>query len=131
MRHRHSLEITAARLDPALLDLPWEITLEDWPESVLAALPRGISRHVVRFVRLSGRVIAVKEIGETVAFHEYEMLRNLNRLGAPSVQPLAVITGRATPRGEPLDSVLVPEHLPYPLPYRAPSPQYPRPGAAT
>src|SRR5690625_6161520 len=82
MRHRHSLEITAARLDPALLDLPWEITLEDWPESVLAALPRGISRHVVRFVKLSGRVIAVKEIGETVAFHEYEQLRTLNRLGA-------------------------------------------------
>jgi len=126
-----ALEITAARLDPALLDLPWEVALEEWPESVLAALPRGISRHVVRFVRLSGRVIAVKEIGETVAFHEYEMLRNLNRLGAPSVQPLAVITGRATPRGEPLDSVLVTEHLQYSLPYRALFSQYLRPDTAT
>src|SRR5690625_742424 len=131
MRHRHSLEITAARLDPALLDLPWEITLEDWPESVLAALPRGISRHVVRFVRRSGRVIAVKEIGEPAAFHEHEMLRNPNRLGAPSVQPLAVITGRATPRGEPLDSVLVTEHLQYSLPYRALFSQYLRPDTAT
>ncbi|WP_413451471.1 DUF4032 domain-containing protein [Georgenia phoenicis] len=126
-----SLEITAARLDPALLDLPWEVALEDWPESVLAALPRGISRHVVRFVRLSGRVIAVKEIGETVAFHEYEMLRNLNRLDAPSVQPLAVITGRATPQGEPLDSVLVTEHLQFSLPYRALFSQYLRPDTAT
>ncbi|PYG01100.1 Lipopolysaccharide kinase (Kdo/WaaP) family protein [Georgenia satyanarayanai] len=126
-----SLEITAARLDPALLDLPWEVALEEWPESVLAALPRGISRHVVRFVRLSGRVIAVKEIGETVAFHEYEMLRNLNRLDAPSVQPLAVITGRATPQGEPLDSVLVTEHLQFSLPYRALFSQYLRPDTAT
>src|SRR5690625_509963 len=131
MRHRHSLEITAARLDPALLALPWEITLEDWPESVLAALPRGISRHVVRFVKLSGRVIAVKEIGETVAFHEYEQLRTLNRLGAPSVQPLAVITGRATPQGEPLDSVLVTEHLQFSLPYRALFSQYLRRDTAT
>jgi hypothetical protein len=126
-----SLEITAARLDPALLDLPWEVALEEWPESVLAALPRGISRHVVRFVRLSGRVIAVKEIGETVAFHEYEMLRNLNRLDAPSVQPLAVITGRATPQGEPLASVLVTEHLQFSLPYRALFSQYLRPDTAT
>ncbi|MBD8062736.1 DUF4032 domain-containing protein [Oceanitalea stevensii] len=126
-----SLEITAARLDPALLDLPWEVALEEWPDSVLAALPRGISRHVVRFVRLSGRVIAVKEIGETVAFHEYEMLRNLNRLDAPSVQPLAVITGRATPQGEPLDSVLVTEHLQFSLPYRALFSQYLRPDTAT
>jgi len=126
-----SLEITAARLDPALLDLPWELALEEWPESVLAALPRGISRHVVRFVRLSGRVLAVKEIGERVAFHEYEQLRNLNRLEAPSVRPLAVVTGRSTPQGEPLDSALVTEHLQYSLPYRALFSQYLRPDTAT
>ena len=49
------LEITASRADPALLDLPWETPLEQWPDEILAALPRGISRHVVRFVRVSGR----------------------------------------------------------------------------
>ncbi|HEU5242340.1 MAG TPA: DUF4032 domain-containing protein, partial [Ornithinibacter sp.] len=48
-----ALEISAARADPALLDLPWRVPLEAWPEDLLAALPRGISRHVVRFVRLS------------------------------------------------------------------------------
>ena len=57
-----ALQITTARPDPALLDLPWSLPLEEWPEHHLAALPRGISRHVVRFVRLSGRVLAVKEI---------------------------------------------------------------------
>ena len=64
-----SLEIMAATVDPALLDLPWEIPLEEWPDDTLAALPRGISRHIVRFVNLSDRVIAVKEIGSTVAHH--------------------------------------------------------------
>ena len=58
-----TLDITAAAAEPALLDLPWDIPLEEWPSSLLAALPRGISRHVVRFVNLSGRVLAVKEIG--------------------------------------------------------------------
>ncbi|MFC4553761.1 DUF4032 domain-containing protein [Georgenia faecalis] len=127
----HALEITAANLDPALLDLPWEVPLEAWPESVLAALPRGISRHVVRFVRLSGRVVAVKEIGESVAYHEYDQLRQLNRMGAPSVEPLAVITGRRDPHDEPLDSVLVTQHLQFSLPYRAVFSQYLRPDTAT
>ena len=124
------LQITAARVDPALLDLPWEVPLEEWPADVLAALPRGISRHVVRFVKLSGRVIAVKEIGETVAYHEYEQLRALGRLEAPAVQPLAVITGRTSPTGEPLNSALVTEHLQYSLPYRALFSQYVSPQTA-
>lgn len=114
-----SLEIMAATVDPTLLDLPWEIPLEEWPDEILAALPRGISRHIVRFVNLSDRVIAVKEIGPTVAHHEYEMLRDLSRLGAPSVLPTAVITGRRNLDGEELNAVLVTEHLQFSLPYRA------------
>ena len=114
-----SLQITAAAPDPALLDLPWHIPLEDWPAANLAALPRGISRHVVRFVKLSGRVIAVKEIGETVAYREYELLRALRRIGVPSVEPVGVITGRSDPDGERLEAVLVTQHLQFSLPYRA------------
>lgn len=114
-----SLQITAANVDPALLDLPWDLPLEEWPEEVLAALPRGISRHVVRFVNLAGRVIAVKEIGESVAHHEYELLRDLARTEAPSVQPTAVVTGRKSQSGEELNAVLVTEHLQFSLPYRA------------
>ena len=125
------MKITAATIDPALLDLPWETALEDWPTDVLAALPRGLSRHIVRFVNLSERVIAVKEIGETVAHHEYELLRDLVRLGAPCVHPTAVITGRRSLEGEELNSVLITEHLSYSLPYRALFSQYMRPETAT
>ena len=114
-----ALDITAAAAEPALLDLPWDIPLEEWPSSLLAALPRGISRHVVRFVNLSGRVLAVKEIGETVAHHEYDTLRALSRLDAPSVDPVAVITGRVGADGEELNAVLITEHLQFSLPYRA------------
>jgi len=113
------LEITAASPDPALLDLPWNIPLAQWPSHVLAALPRGLSRHVVRFVRLSGRVIAIKEIGESVAYNEYELLRRLRRLDVPSVEPLGVITGRRSDDGEPLEAVLITQHLAFSLPYRS------------
>ncbi len=126
-----SLEIMAATVDPSLLDLPWEIPLEEWPDEILAALPRGISRHIVRFVNLSDRVIAVKEIGPTVAHHEYEMLRDLSRLGAPSVLPTAVVTGRHSVDGEELNAVLVTEHLQFSLPYRALFSQHMRADTAT
>lgn len=125
------LQITAASPDPALLDLPWDIPLENWPAENLAALPRGISRHIVRFARLSGRVIAIKEIGESVAYREYELLRQLNRLDVPCVEPVGVITGRTTPEGEPLEAVLITKHLQFSLPYRALFSQTLRPDTAT
>ena len=125
-----TLEITAATVDPALLDLPWDLPLEDWPKEILAALPRGISRHVVRFVNLSDRVIAVKEIGESVAYKEYELLRDLSRLGAPSVIPTAVVSGRRDAFGEELAAVLVTEHLQFSLPYRAVFSQHMTPDTA-
>ncbi|WP_171468326.1 DUF4032 domain-containing protein [Cellulosimicrobium sp. 72-3] len=127
----HNLQITASAPDPALLDLPWDVPLEEWPAETLAALPRGISRHIVRFVRLSGRVIAIKEIGETVAYREYELLRQLRRLEVPSVVPVGVITGRQDANGERLEAVLITEHLQFSLPYRALFSQSLRPDTAT
>lgn len=126
-----AINIKSISVDPALLDLPWNIPLEQWPPEVLAALPRGISRHIVRFVNLNSSVIAVKEISSFVADREYEMLRNLLRLGAPCVRPIAVITGRTDANGEELNSVLITEHLSYSLPYRALFSQYMRPETAT
>lgn len=126
-----AINIKSMSVDPALLDLPWNIPLEQWPPEVLAALPRGISRHIVRFVNLNSNVIAVKEISSFVADREYEMLRDLLRLGAPCVRPIAVITGRTDANGEELNSVLITEHLSYSLPYRALFSQYMRPETAT
>lgn len=126
-----AINIKSMSVDPALLDLPWNIPLEQWPPEVLAALPRGISRHIVRFVNLNSNVIAVKEISSFVADREYEMLRDLLRLGAPCVRPIAVITGRTDASGEELNSVLITEHLSYSLPYRALFSQYMRPETAT
>ena len=125
-----ALQITAARPDPAILDLPWEVPLEEWPEDHLAALPRGISRHVVRFVRLSGGVIAVKEIKAELARREYQTLHLLHRLGQPAVEPLAVIAGRTDADGNELDACLVTRHLRFSLPYRAIFSQRLRPDTA-
>ncbi|MFI2365647.1 DUF4032 domain-containing protein [Promicromonospora sp. NPDC019610] len=128
---QQNLQITAVAPDPTLLDLPWHVPLAEWPDEVLAALPQGISRHVVRFVNHGGRVLAIKEIGETVAYREYALLRQLHRIEVPSVVPVGVITGRSAPDGERLEAVLITEHLPFSLPYRALFSQDLRPDTAT
>ncbi|MEO3742493.1 DUF4032 domain-containing protein [Plantactinospora sp. B5E13] len=113
------MRITSALVDPALLDLPWSTPLEQWPADQLVALPQGISRHIVRFVRLAGTVYAVKETGERVAEREYDLLRALERIDFPSVEAVAIVADRHTPDGEPLDPVLITRHLQFSLPYRA------------
>ncbi|CAL9344202.1 hypothetical protein SUDANB58_00329 [Streptomyces sp. enrichment culture] len=116
-----ALQISATNPEhPAvLLELPWRLPLEEWPEEYLVPLPRGISRHVVRYARAGTEVIAVKELARRPALREYELLRDLDRLGIPAVDPLAVVTGRTGTTGEPLEPVLVTRHLGGSMPYRA------------
>src|SRR3954470_17309114 len=114
-----ALSITSAVPDPALLDLPWNLPLELWPDDVIAALPKGISRHLVRFVHLGGYVIAVKETSADLAKREYDLLRTLQRMDIPCVEPVGVITGRVADDGEELAPALVTRHLRFSLPYRA------------
>ncbi len=114
-----SLDITAATVDPALLDLPWHLPLEEWPAENIAALPKGLSRHTVRFAHLSDHVIAIKETLPELAKREYDMLKNLIKLDVPCVEPFAIINNRTNESGEPLLSVLITRHLKFSLPYRA------------
>jgi hypothetical protein len=126
-----SLSITSAVPDPALLDLPWDLPLETWPDETIAALPKGISRHLVRFVHLEGYIVAVKETTAELARREYELLRTLQRLEVPCVEPFAVVTGRIADDGEELAPALVTRHLKFSLPYRALYSQALRPDTAT
>jgi len=116
---RVPLEITAEPANPALLDLPWSTPLEEWPADYLVALPRGISRHVVRFIRIYDRIYAVKEVYRDLAVKEYDLLRALEHLDEPAVEVVALVDGRETSDGEPLDPALITRHLQFSLPYRA------------
>ncbi|MDP4899394.1 MAG: DUF4032 domain-containing protein, partial [Pontimonas sp.] len=91
---------------PELFELPWDIALEDWPEETIAALPKGISRHIVRFIHLGNHIVAVKETTEALAVREYEMLQKLNRLDVPCVEPVAIVSGRVDTKGEELPAAL-------------------------
>lgn len=114
-----AMRIVASRPDPAILRLPWHLPLEEWTDEVVVPLPRGLSRHVVRIVRLGSSVYAVKETTDDIAFREYRMLRDLQRMGMPSVVPQGVVTGRESRDGEDLPAALITHHLRFSLPYRS------------
>src|SRR5699024_12514384 len=117
---KESMSITSSAYASALLTLPWGTPLEQWPDNLIAALPRGISRHIVRFVGINRGIVAVKEIGARTAHHEYKMLRELQRLGAPSARPVAVRPGRRPAEEDygALTAAWVTDHLPLALPHR-------------
>lgn len=111
--------IVASRPDPSILGLPWSTPLEKWSDDYVVPLPRGLSRHIVRIVRLGKRTYAVKETDEKIAFHEYRLLRDLQRLGLPAVVPLGVVSGRVDGDGNGLPAALLTDHLRFSLPYRS------------
>jgi hypothetical protein len=106
----------------AVSGLPWDLPLEQWPEDPALTEKRGISRHIVRLIRVNdepdAEIYAVKETVSEFANREYAALRELRRLQAPSVDPIAVVEGRKDVNGEELPCVLATRFLPYSLPYR-------------
>ena len=89
------------------------------PSRQIAALPKGLSRHTVRFAHLGDYVIAIKETLPELSKREYDMLKLLIKLDVPCVEPFAVINKREDASGNPLPSVLITRHLKFSLPYRA------------
>lgn len=111
---------------PDFLDLPWHLALEDWKSDRLVEMPRGISRHVVRFVRYGDVSYALKELPRRLAEREYRLLAELDRLFIPVVEVAALVVERGLApskqaRGQPreeLEAVLITRHLDFSLPYR-------------
>lgn len=99
--------------------LPWELPLTQWPQELLVGLPRGLSRHPVRFVELGGQILAVKETQDPIAQREFDVLTALTNLDVPAVKPLGYVTDRRDSHGAPLPGALLTPHLRFSLPYRA------------
>ena len=81
----------------ALYNMDWQKPLEDWAEDPHLTDMRGISRHIVRLVRVGPTdedVFAVKETVTEFANREYTALRELAQRQAPTVEAAAVVEGR-------------------------------------
>ena len=109
--------MTARTGHPDFLDLPWEEPLETWEHPRLVEVPRGLHRHVVRFVRYDDALYVLKELPRRYAEREYRFLRHLAEEQVPAVEVVGVVSRRMH-GGEPLEAVLITRHLAYSLPYR-------------
>ena len=100
---------------PALLALPWEQPLARWSASGvgLRDLPVGPSRHLVRFLPSDGETYALKEMPLDIALREYEVLRRLEAMALPAVQPSGIALSPVRGTG-----ILVTEYLRHSLQYR-------------
>jgi hypothetical protein len=78
----------------ALVAMPWDRPLGGWSPRDLefVDLPVGASRHTVRFTIVDGAIIALKELPQEVGQKEYEVLRELESRGAPSVRACGLVT---------------------------------------
>lgn len=110
--------ITIRAGHPDFLDLPWAESLDTWQVPELVDLPKGISRHVVRFVQTEAGLYAVKELPEKAARNDYEVLRSLEEVSAPAVVPVGLVTNRRPDRDEEASAALITAYASFAFSYR-------------
>jgi hypothetical protein len=110
--------ITVRPGHPDFLDLNWTRSLEDWDSPRIVDLPRGISRHTVRFVSYRQGLYAVKELPTALAHRDYEVLRDLESKGAPAVVAVGLVDDRAVDATAETSAALITRYEDYSFSFR-------------
>jgi hypothetical protein len=98
MRSKISLEIDTAHI--GVLDkLPWHKPLIDWKsrDAKFLQVKSGLSRHVVRFIKIRNASYAIKETSGETAAREIRTYDRLRQLGIPTLIPVGVVLRREEP----------------------------------
>ncbi len=75
-----------------LRDLPWDTTLDAWGGRVkFLQIKSGLSRHIVRFVRVRKRAFAIKETSGETAQREHASYKKLRALEIPTLLPIGTV----------------------------------------
>ncbi|MDQ1439217.1 MAG: hypothetical protein QOK43_2846, partial [Acidimicrobiaceae bacterium] len=114
-----SYAFTAVGANTELIGLPLDTPLIDWPDDLIVQVPRGISRHLVRFVDVGGEVFAVKEATDRFVLREHALLHALADHSVPVVEAYATVVERRADDGEELGGLLITRHLQFSQPYRS------------
>ncbi len=109
------LQVTNPDEHEHLIEFPFDQRLADWD---LPNLHRvlGIHRHEVKLIEFDRVSYVIKELPDRLVLREYELLREVDDLGLPTVDAVAAVTQRETTDG---DGLLITRHLDYSLPYRS------------
>lgn len=111
-------QITIRPGHPDFLDLPWSKPLPTWNLQNLLDLPKGISRHEVRFLSYPQGIYVVKELSAKLAENDYTILRGLEAVGAPAVEAVGLVENRSRDPGEEMSAALITAYEPFSFSYR-------------
>lgn len=114
-----SFVVTTLGTNTEVLTLPFDRPLAEWQDERIVYVPRGISRHIVRFVDVGGEVFAVKEATDRFVLREHQLLRSLAEHSVPVVEAYGTVIERTNDDGEELGGLLITRHLPFSQPYRS------------
>jgi len=103
---------------PDFLDLPWASPLADWDLPNLLDLPKGISRHEVRFLSYPGGIYVVKELAQAPARNDYAVLRELEAVGSPAVTAVGLVEHRTIDPTAEGAAALITAYEPFSFSYR-------------
>lgn len=111
-------ELTIRTGHPDFLDLPWDQSLQDWTEDHRLRLPKGISRHEVRFFQYPQGLYAIKELPTRAARQDYNVLRQLESFGGPAVRPVGLVERRSDDPYDERSAALITAYEPFSFSYR-------------
>src|SRR3954447_13799362 len=114
-----SFVVTTLGTNTELLTLPFHLPLAEWEDERIVYVPRGISRHVVRFVEAGGEVFAIKEATDRFVLREHGLLRQLADHNVSVVEAYGTVIDRLSDEGEELGGLLITRHLQFSQPYRS------------
>ncbi|HRC71818.1 MAG TPA: DUF4032 domain-containing protein [Candidatus Competibacter sp.] len=103
---------------PAFLDLPWLDSIIDWPGERFVELPRGPSRHEVRFVVYEQGLYVVKELPRNAARQDYEVLRALETKDVTAAVPVGIVEGRHPDHGAERSAAIITRYLEHSFTYQ-------------
>jgi hypothetical protein len=101
-----------------LLELDWERSITEWTTDHLVDLPRGISRHNVRFVAFDDRTYAVKELPTGPARQDHAVLHTLEAVSGPAVRPVGLVIRNDRDPDSEEAAVVISRYLDYSFSYR-------------
>ena len=81
-------------------------------------LPKGISRHEVRFFEYPQGIYVVKELSRRAARQDYSVLRSLEAFGGSAVTPVGVVERRHPDDDAEQSSALITAYEPFSFSYR-------------
>lgn len=104
--------------NPDFLDLPWEVSVDDWVTDRVVEMPVGVHRHPVTFVAYDEGVFVIKEMPWELASSEYQVLLALEEVSTKTAEAVGLARREWLDPKEEQAGVIITRYVRHAFPYR-------------